>query len=77
MNATRLNDEIKRTIQNDMVLVGKICESLDKSLHTILYRWLPEDNEQLTLPKVQAVIKQHLGLASDAIIIEEVENKAA
>ena len=76
MEATRLNDKTKEAVKNDMVLVGKICEALDKSIHTILYRWLPEDNEQLTLPKVQAIIKDHLGLSKDAKIIQEVTKAA-
>jgi hypothetical protein len=76
MEATRLNDKTKEAVKNDMVLLGRICEALDKSIHTVLYRWLPEDNEQLTLPKIQAIIKSHLGLPEDEIIIEEVTKAA-
>jgi hypothetical protein len=74
METTRLKKEISSRIKRDAVLCGKISQALGKSMTTVLYRMVPENDERLTLPRIQALIREHLQLSAGQELIEEAKN---
>ena len=76
MKTTKLKPFYNEIIMRDQVLCGKISQALNKSLASVRYRMVPNNDERLTLPRIQDLIREHLDLKPNTIIIEEVETAA-
>ena len=77
MKTTRLKPFYNEIIMRDQVLCGKISQALNKSMVSVRYRMVPGNDERLTYPRIQNIIREHLNLKPGLKLIEEVETTTA
>jgi hypothetical protein len=75
MIAQRLKIEYKQIIMKDHELSGKISNALSKSVATVAYRMVPYNDERLTMPRIQAIIRQHLNISETVELTETYEKR--
>lgn len=65
----KLRKDIKQLIKDDATLQGKLADTANKSVFTIL-RWIKDDNQKLTMLSMLNVIREHAGIGKkDSLIV--------
>ena len=67
----KLKPDIKKSINYDQELQLKIAKALHKRNIVTVQRWVKSDHPYLTLEPVQDIIRKHLKLSEDTVLIDE------
>lgn len=69
--AKRLKKKYRDAILSDPTLHGLVASAANKSFNTV-FRWCKNNSEDLTMIAVLNTVKQHLGLKSTEMLVEDV-----